>query len=422
MEENVNFDDLFEHIHYAFPRLFEIYLNFKSKKKEVQKTLLNPVCSYYKSKKDIFKIEQKVFLSILILSFFKNIEGYQLNQEDENLKNECKKNLLEFQNKEKNPELKDIDKFSTEEIILYFIKELLKYPIHQIDFLTPEKKWNENGLHLENFKITDEIRNGLINFLGKNENVENYFKEIELKKLLSSKETKVLNTIYEFIKFKSIIKRKRKKLKDGGDKERLNDDYGRNNITKDDCSNKTERRSNLTEEEKRTIRRMLKGLRIKITLATFLGNNLFEYYAKDYNSRTGFSSCDLIDNFDDSENKDEIIIYKKYLDFINIITEYIRKYKDHITNKTDIILELEPISKGQREEILHEESYRRDQIKDIPEVRCISSFDEWINNEKKTHYYIDDNVLIYGINGKLQGFIFMINELCNADYEDSTKM
>ena len=39
-----------------------------------------------------------------------------------------------------------------------------------------------------------------------------------------------------------------------------------------------------------------------------------------------------------------------------------------------------------------------------------------VDDEIIKHSYRDDNVLVYGLYGKLQGFIFMINELCNADY------
>ena len=425
MEDNENFDNVIDNINYnfTFQKTFEFYLDFKSQKKDVQKNLLHQVCSYYISKKSSLKTAQKVLLSKIILAFFKNIEGYQPSQEDENLKNECNENLSEIKNKEYNSELKHIDKLTTEEVILYFIKEVLKYPIHQKEILTPEEYWNENGLHLENFKITEAIRNGLIKFLDENEDVKNYFEEIELKKLLLSKETWILNTIYEFIKFKSIKKRKKRKLKDGGDKERLNDDYGRNQIMKDDSTNKFERSIVLGRQELLTIKKILKGLKMKMTLESYFGKNLIEYYSKDSNNI--YKTTDIIEDFEIPERNREVQIYIKYLDFINKIVDYILRYISHITYRTEIILELEPISKGQREEILYEESYRKDLIKDIPEVRCISSFSEIKDNDPKkkiTHYYKDDNVLIYGIHGKLQGFIFMINELCNADYENMKKM
>ena len=47
--------------------------------------------------------------------------------------------------------------------------------------------------------------------------------------------------------------------------------------------------------------------------------------------------------------------------------------------------------------------------------------DEKENDDKKRIYFKDENVLIYGIYNKLQGFIYMINELCNKDYENIEK-
>ena len=132
---------------------------------------------------------------------------------------------------------------------------------------------------------------------------------------------------------------------------------------------------------------------------------------------------DILDNDDNNEynNDNNVKTYKKYLEFINKVKDYVKSLKDKIILKEEIYLELEPINDRQREEVLHEESHRRDLIKDIPEVRCKSYFcckEDKNDNKKQYQYYRDDNVLVYGIYGKLQGIIFMMNELCNEDYKD----
>ena len=123
----------------------------------------------------------------------------------------------------------------------------------------------------------------------------------------------------------------------------------------------------------------------------------------------------------DNNDKD-IKIFKKYLEFKTKAHNYIIRYKNYINYKTDIYLDLDIISKQQRDEVLHEESHRGksnkeiNEIKDLPDVTCTSSFEYTKDDETIKHSYRDDNVLVYGLYGKLQGFIFMINELCNADY------
>ena len=51
--------------------------------------------------------------------------------------------------------------------------------------------------------------------------------------------------------------------------------------------------------------------------------------------------------------------------------------------------------------------------KDIYNVKCIYSLE--YDKEIK---FRDDNILIDGINGKRQGFLFFIEELCNEDYDE----
>ena len=426
MDDNENLDELIDNTKYVFPTFFNIYLNFNSKNKADQIVYLKKVSYVYISKKNIINAEQNIFLSKIILSFLNIINRYQPSNEDNSLKNECEEYLSTIQKHAGNSELIKIKEFTVEEVVLYFIKDILKYSLNPVINTTPEMKWNKNGLHLENFKITESIKKGLLIFLENNKDVEDYYKEINLKELISSNEIKILNKIYEFIKFKSIIKRKKYRLKDGGDEERLYDDYGRNQIMKDDSMNKPDNYKKLDKNELRNIKKsILKGWRIKISLDNVLNSGLFEYFYKDinYNGKIQYKRLFLDDKYDMPDNNDkDIKIFKKYLEFKTKAHNYIIRYKNYINYKTDIYLDLDIISKQQRDEVLHEESHRGksnkeiNEIKDLPDVTCTSSFEYSKDDETIKHSYRDDNVLVYGLYGKLQGFIFMINELCNADY------
>ena len=426
MDDNENLDELIDNTKYVFPTFFNIYLNFNSKNKADQISYLKKVSYVYISKKNIINAEQNIFLSKIILSFLNIINRYQPSNEDNSLKNECEEYLSTIQKHAENSELIKIKEFTVEEVVLYFIKDILKYSLNPVINTTPEMKWNKNGLHLENFKITESIKKGLLIFLENNKDVEDYFKEINLKELILSNEIKILNKIYEFIKFKSIIKRKKYRLKDGGDEERLYDDYGRNQIMKDNSMNKSDHSKKLDKNELRNIKKsILKGWRIKISLDNILNSNLFEYSYKDINlnGKPQYKRLFLDDKYDMPDDNDkDIKIFKKYLEFKTKAHNYILRYKNYINYKTDIYLDLDIISKQQRDEVLHEESHRGksnkeiNEIKDLPDVTCTSSFEYSKDDETIKHSYRDDNVLVYGLYGKLQGFIFMINELCNADY------
>ena len=435
MEENVNLDDIFENSAFIYSKLFELYCEYKEGRKDESfiKKCINEVCYYYISKEPILTKEQKVFLSKIILEFSENIVGYPLNIKGIDLKEEFKKNLSEFQKGFKYVETENKNEIKLEDIILSLIKYLLKYTVEvsvdkNDEKNTPQKEWDEIELHLENFEITETIRNGIIKFLDKNKKIEKYFNEIKIRNLMSTDSSQILSTIYEYIKFRSIKKSKRLKLKEGGDKERKNDDFGRKQILKDKNFQKSELNKRLSNLDKKNIKKYLKHLKVKIELENILGDNTSKYYYFEGENLIYIEDPyeTIVDNDDDNNNYNDdyyVKTYKKYLEFIKKVKNYVKSLNDKITLKTNhIYLELEQINDRQREEVLHEESHRRDLIKDIPEVRCKSYFYPSVEDEeakKETKYeYKDDNVLIYGIYGKLQGIIFMMNELCNEDYKD----
>jgi hypothetical protein len=98
----------------------------------------------------------------------------------------------------------------------------------------------------------------------------------------------------------------------------------------------------------------------------------------------------------------------KYLNYIETIKNYIKLIKYRIIYRGKIILELTKESEKQNES---EEINLED--KDLYDVKCVYTIDG--NKEIK---FIDENILVYGIDGKRQGFLFLVNEICSDDYED----
>ena len=107
---------------------------------------------------------------------------------------------------------------------------------------------------------------------------------------------------------------------------------------------------------------------------------------------------DVIYNKDDYQEKN----YKRYLMFIEKIKKYIKKVYNEIKYQGKIILELTEESNEQTDE----------DNEDIKYVKCIYKI-----GDNKEIQFRDDNVLIDGFDGKRQGFLFLINELCNDDYD-----
>lgn len=423
--EYENIDEILDDNSLIFARLFYLYLDISSKtivnKDKILKKYINKLSSYYKLKKAILNKDQIVFLLKIILSFFQIINRTEINEE-KNSESEFEEDLKSLMTLEQYKELKN--EFTIEDIISCLIKNIIRYSVNQNyplneKITTPEQKWNQNGLHLENFEINETIRGELMIFLLKNKIFEKFFEEIDLKENLkdSKNNKKILSDIYEYLQFKSIRKREKLRIKNGGDLERENDDYARLLLIKE-TDDYSEYIPSFNKTELTNIRKILKRWLIKINLDEVFHQNEFKYFIYDDYSKQWTELSYLIETgFGDYNKRSEIKIYKKYLEFKEEVSDYIKRYSSLINYKTDIFLELQPVNKTQREEVLSEESSRKDLIKDIPEVKCISYF---MKNNKKI-LYKDENVLLYGIYNKLQGFIFMINELCNIDYYEKPK-
>ena len=122
---------------------------------------------------------------------------------------------------------------------------------------------------------------------------------------------------------------------------------------------------------------------------------------------------DIITN-DDRKNKDAEIVYKNYKKlaiFLNAIQEYI-KYSE-IQFNPQIEIEL----KKEDTDIIREDNDHHD-IKDLYNITCNYTFINQINNNEKLSFK-DENILVYSIDGRSQGFINLMNELNNEDYIDA---
>ena len=92
----------------------------------------------------------------------------------------------------------------------------------------------------------------------------------------------------------------------------------------------------------------------------------------------------------------------KYLNFINQVKKYINQIQGKIKCKTQVKLMLK---------------HKNGNVDgDVEEVICNSSF----NYKNEYLSFVDDNVLKEGISSKKPGLIFLLNELCNDDYDENS--
>ena len=165
-------------------------------------------------------------------------------------------------------------------------------------------------------------------------------------------------------------------------------------------------------EEKREL--LFQKFTIEINLNS--ETNPYKFYigikTDENNNLTKLDS--LYDNYiyDSSNEKEKN--FMGYLIFWYQVKDHIELIKNEINLKTIVTLELTIMNKKQSEKTLCREEKRKDKIKDYYDVKCLSYF----HYNGKNFIYLDQNVLVYGINGKIPGLVFLFNELCNEDYKN----
>ena len=110
---------------------------------------------------------------------------------------------------------------------------------------------------------------------------------------------------------------------------------------------------------------------------------------------------------DDKKNKDASIVYKNYkklLLFIKEIEDCIKTSEIKFNPRIELQLERQNDNSNEQ--------------KDYYDIICTSQFINQID-ENNLLEFIDRNILVNGLEGKCNGFSFLLNELSNDDYNDA---
>lgn len=140
----------------------------------------------------------------------------------------------------------------------------------------------------------------------------------------------------------------------------------------------------------------------------FYGKKNIEIQRKDLYENANYDEL----TEDDKKNKDAPIVYKNYKKLLWLIKEIedcINNSEIKFNPRFEIILE------KQNDSSINDNS----ENKDYYDILCTSIFINQLDNNRKLEF-IDRNVLVNGLDGKCNGFSFLVNELSNDDYEDET--
>jgi len=391
-----------------FPKLFSLILkeNFIVKKEDFEEFE-----KFLSSMEEEGHQIKKFFLLKVKLTFISKLKENE--KEEEKTINEIIKIKNDIENIIKTNKilsgLENAKDKNLEEIILYLIKDLLNGNIKGRKAIEAKKDWTNLGLNLENFAITNKMKSELIQFIKESENIKEKFKKIGfsikkpiLKQIYDSIEEYVENENYkENIK----ILNEPETLKDLNDKEREKDDDGKNHYLIQEATNEY-----ISDELKKKIPpNLMKKLFEQFEININFNNDeepSFEYIVgkKETIILDGLYQ-DVVYNKNDLEEKNFI----QYLKFIHQVRVYVWQIKDEIKFKTKVILKMTIKNKNQSEETLSRESERAEDIYNLYDVNCVSSF----KYKDKTFEFLDQNVLVYGMYGKKPGLVFLFNELCN---------
>ena len=395
--------EILGNIKLVYFKLFELYSKLNSKSEDIiiidKESILN-IYEYFKFEEEYFSKIEKIFIYKIIYSLLNNYKKYNKisdsDIEEIEKENENKFNKIDLKNDEILFGLSNIKEIDLDTIILniifYFLK-CLSYKKNS-DLV---KKWENIGLCLENFKINERIKKGLSSFLDKNNIIEDYCKELNLRD-----DPNILNQLYNYLKYlelKESKKPKIKSLKECGDYERINDDYGRDILLNEDIIQKPIFNPDTQKLDDKILNEALSYLKLECNL------NLEKPTCEAYLKNDSFNLCKFAVYNESNERERN---YKRYLWFIDILEKYIDKMltSKKIKLKTKITLELKPSNNDSIERLNNHSSYKK--------ITCESSFEY----KKQKFEFKDEDILKNGLRGNVPGFIFLINELCNDDYDD----
>ena len=389
-----------------FPKLFQLILteNFFVKKEDFEEFE-----KFLSSMEEEGHQIKKFFLLKVKLTFISKLKENE--KEEEKTINEINKIKNDIENIIKTNKilsgLENAKDKNLEEIILYLIKDLLNGNIKGRKAIEAKKDWTNLGLNLENFAMTDKMKSELYQFIKESENIKEKFKKIDFRK-----QKPILKQIYEcieeYVENENYIETET--LKDLGDKEREKDDDGKNTYLIQEPTNQY-----ISDELKKKIpHNLMEKLFEQFEININFNNDeepSFEYIVgkKETIILDGLYQ-DVVYNKNDLEEKN----FVQYLKFIHQVREYVWQIKDEIKFKTKVILKMTIKNKNQSEETLSRESERAEDIYNLYDVNCVSSF----KYKDKTFEFLEQNVLVYGMYGKKPGLVLLFNELCNDDYKN----
>ena len=397
--------------------------------------------------------EQNIILAKIILTLLKNFD----NNDEKEILTEIEKTKLDLINNiinnitegvfsELKYYFKNIKNKSIEEIYSDIIIYLMKYIFDNKDKDKNEEIWNEIHLNLEEFIINKTIYSNINKFLNNNEKMKNFYNQIGIEK-----EPKLLKKIYDYISSKNsnksvIFQLEQESLTEKGNKERERNDGGKLPNEKSEGLGNFIQNLKINLDE---LREILKYLKVEFD---FEGNAKY-FYAKKQNRINSkekkkntepileeiagdFLSAEIDKDKEGTKNTGEKIIstdptetekknFKQYQIFLETIKEYITKKKNEINfqgKKIYIILELIFKSEKQSENIHKFFSYIKNEINGLNNVQCEYSIVEEKEKDgkvviEKKKKFRDDNILIFGINGNNQGFLHLMEEIINDDFE-----
>ena len=424
IDANKELDNIFKDIKFIYSNLFKLTLSKDNI--IVNEECINKFDEFFDSEEEDINNIQILFLTkvmLYLISILKNnnkINDDEIDNKEKKYNDKLRELVEDFKNDKKfckfNQKPENIKEYNLDKIILdiveYFMNEMFKEK-EKKDYKLIKNEWDSLKINLEHLEINGETKQNLYLFIENDIKMKDYYKNLNFKK-----KPKILLEIYEYIDYeisKNEIEESKKKerLKDLGDKERKNKDFGRLNDNDLGLNNYNNLNSIKNPKiPKSELKLVYEKFKIKIVDLTDIRNPLIligpdeQSYNSSYEENVKY----------DLPTEDDIN-FNKYLEFKEQVLDYVEQFQDEIIlNENErIVLELITFNYRQEGQLLNNGS---EIPKNLHDVRCFSYVETEKNKIKQKKIgteVIDDNVLVYGINGITPGFIFLINELCIED-------
>ena len=367
----------------------------------------------------------------------------QINLDSINITKAMLEGLSEEINIEKNSFLNeyminDINNLKNEKLINFYyiiIVKVLKNPIHisKIAFLEKNRKnlielIKNNKNKILNLQLSSDLKSKIKSILATIYNeyfFEKYFNVQKVQIPEKKNEESFLIVDSQFnpneVDQSEINKYSQSNINDIlKEDKKLNDEKGIIFEAKEE-PNETEDIENKTKCQYETAVELTNYTRIEISIVKsenggpkikkekfFYGKKDIEIQRKDLCENANYDEL----TEDDKKNKDAPIVYKNYKKLLWLIKEIedcLNNSQIKFNPRFEIILE------KQNDSSINDNS----EHKDYYDILCTSVFINQLDNNRKLEF-IDRNVLVNGLDGKCNGFSFLVNELSNDDYEDET--